>query len=342
MNNMLNNDIEKIQEMNLPLELLKNKKILVTGATGLIGSMLCRTLSELGVKNNWNIAVYAMARNKEKAKKMLNDVDHNGNIVYWERNLTEPFIEEHVDYIIHTACPTASNTFISKPVETIQAIVTGTMNVLELAKKTQCDSVVYLSSMEAYGQILHENELKPEEVGYINPLSLRSCYPEGKRIAENLCISYFSEYQVPVKIVRLAQTFGPGIPSDDGRVFAQFIRSAINEKDIVMFTEGGSKRMYLDTMDAVSAILAIMLKGKDGEVYNAGNKDTYSSIKEMAEFVIREFGNGKCKLVIDRSKDVGQYPPDNMLKLDVKPLMELGWHAHYDLKDMYKRMIEKN
>lgn len=330
-----------IQHMGIDIESMRNKTVLVTGATGLIGSMICKTLSELSAKNDWNITIIAMARNADKARKTLAEVMDNENIVCYEQNITEPISSDiKVNYIVHTACPTASNTFISQPVETIQAIVMGTMNVLEYAKKLECESVIYLSSMEAYGQVLHGNLLKPEDVGYVNPLSLRSSYPEGKRLAENLCIAYHSEYQVPVKIVRLAQTFGPGIPADDGRVFAQFIHSVTNEKDIVMFTEGGAKRMYLDTMDAVSAILTVLLKGEKGQVYNAGNPETYCSIKEMAELVIREFGNGKCKLVIDRSKDVGQYPPENMLNLDTKPLHELGWKARYGLKDMYTRMLE--
>ena len=328
--------------LNMPINLdpLNSTTLLVTGATGLIGSMTCKVLSCIGLEQNLNIKIIAMVRNISKAHETFSDVMVNGNITFLEQDVTEPInLSETVDYIIHTACPTASNTFITKPVETIQAIVCVTMNIMEFAKENGCESVVYLSSMEAYGQILHENLLKPENVGYINPLSLRSCYPEGKRMAENLCVGYFSEYGVPVKVIRLAQTFGPGIPVTDNRVFAQFIRSVRSNENIVMFTEGGSKRMYLDTMDAVSAVLTVLLKGESGQVYNAGNPSNYCSIKEMAELVIREFGNGSSKLVIDRSKDVGQYPPDNMLYLDVAPLQALGWNPLYDLKTMYERMI---
>lgn len=340
-NNLLNADIELIRNMDLDLESFKNRTILITGATGLIGSMLCKTLSEISVQNNLNLKIIAMVRNSEKCRVALADILQNKNILICEQDITKSLsFDLKIDYIIHTACPTASNTFISQPVETIKAIVSGTMNVLELAKQENCQSVVYLSSMESYGQILHEELLKPEDVGYINPLSLRSCYPEGKRMAENLCIGYFSEYQIPIRIIRLAQTFGPGIPLTDNRVFVQFIRSALNGEDIVMFTEGGAKRMYLDTMDAVSAILTVLLKGESGEVYNAGNPDTYSSIREMAELVIREFGKEQCKLVIDCSKNVGQYPPDNMLKLDISPLQKLGWKPQYDLKEMYIRMVK--
>lgn len=332
--------LEIAETMDIEVENLKNATVLITGATGLIGSMTCKTLSCISYDKKLNIRIIAMVRNIAKAQEIFADVKGNDNIVFLEQDITEAIsVTEKIDYIIHTACPTASNTFITQPVETVKAIVNGTINVLEFAKEVSCKSVVYLSSMEAYGQVLHENSLKPENVGYINPMSLRSCYPEGKRMAENLCIGYFSEYGVPVKVIRLAQTFGPGIPATDNRVFAQFIRSARNGEDIVMFTEGGSKRMYLDTMDAVSAVLTVLLKGEDGKVYNAGNKASYCSIREMAELVIREFGDDSSKLVIDRSKDVGQYPPDNMLYLDVAPLEDLGWRPLYDLKDMYTRMI---
>ena len=337
----IKNDILSIIDINSCREELSNATFLITGATGLLGSMICRALSYLDHKHSLNLKIITTARNIEKAKTALSDAIQFGNITFIQNDIITPMdIDGTIDYIIHTACPTASNMFVNNPVETILSIVDGTSNIMNLAKKCNCKSVVYLSSMEAYGQILHENLLKPEDVGYVNPLSLRSSYPEGKRMAENLCIGYFSEYHIPVKIIRLAQTFGPGIPATDTRVFAQFLHSVQNGEDIVMFTEGGSKRMYLDTMDAVSAVLTVLLKGESGQVYNAGNKSNYSSIREMAELVIKEFGKDKCKLIIDKSKDVGQYPPDNMLRLDVAPLEALGWNAKYSLKNMYSRMIE--
>lgn len=338
---MLEGELKNLKDMKVPIEDIKGKRILVTGATGLLGSMICKFLFYLS-ENGWQNKTVAVVRDIKKIQSVFPDVEEGAYFSFLKQDIAEPIMYEgSVDYIIHAACPTASNTFITRPVETIQAIVTGTMNVLEFAARQKCKSVVYLSSMEAYGQILHEELLKPEAVGYINPLSLRSCYPEGKRMAENVCMGYFSEYQVPVKVIRLAQTFGPGIPSTDGRVFAQFIRSVLNQEDIVMFTEGGSKRMYLDTMDAVSAVWAVLLAGESGQVYNAGNPDNYCSIKEMAQMVIDEFGNGKSQLRIDRSRDVGQYPPDNMLRLDVQPLEKLGWKARYRLKDMYERMLKE-
>ena len=329
----IRNIAEKIAEK------MSHKKVLVTGGTGLLGSMICRSLINADKERNLDVEIIVLVRNKEKASSLFADLNDNGNITFLEQDITEPILYDgKVDYIIHTACPTASNTFVTKPVETISSITLGTMNVLKFAKESQSESVVYLSSMEAYGQITEEILLKPEDVGYVNPLSLRSCYPEGKRVAENLCMGYFSEYNVPVKVIRLAQTFGPGISNEDKRVFAQFLRSAKSGEDIVMFTEGGAKRMYTDTMDAVDAILTVLLKGENGQIYNVGNKATYCSIKEMAEMVIRFFGAENAKVVIDRSKDVGQYPPENKLLLDVDPIENLGWTPKYSLQEIYERM----
>lgn len=339
--NRLAKDMESLQQLDIDWMQLEGKSILITGVTGLLGSMLCRTLSHYNLKQGWNIRIYAMARNASRAKDMLQDIADDSNLIFVEQDIeAEIHITDPVDYIVHTACPTKSNYFIEHPVETIRAIVNGTQNILEFAKRNKCQSAVYLSSMEAYGQVLHENILQPEEVGYINPLSLRSSYSEGKRIAETICVSYAKEYDIPVKIIRLAQTFGPGIPREDNRVFAQFLHSALAGEDIVMFTEGGSKRMYLDTMDAVKAVCAVLLRGKNGCVYNAANEDSYCSIREMAELVIQNFGTGHNGVRIDRSRNVGQYPPDNMLKLDVTPLKELGWKAQYSLPDMYQRMAD--
>lgn len=170
------------------------------------------------------------------------------------------------DYVIHTACPTASSFFMSHPVETFSAIVDGTRSMLELARRRGAASFVYVSSMEIYGmgnkQRGTEHLLDESAVGYIDPCSVRSCYSEGKRAAENLCVSYHSEYQVPVKAVRLAQTFGPGIPRDDVRLFAALARNAVAGKDFVMKTTGESTRMYSYTADAVSAILTVLVAGR--------------------------------------------------------------------------------
>ena len=183
---------------------------------------------------------------------------------------------------------------------------------MELAKKNQVEGVLYLSSVEVYGAPLTD-ELIPETQGCtLDSMTVRSCYPVAKRLCENLCASYASEYGVLGKVIRLAQTFGPGVGMNDGRVFAEFARDAMHKSDIELQTAGTSKRMYLYTADAVTAILTVLLSGKTGEAYNAANPKTYCSIVEMAQMVAHGIAHDSIKVHVPMIKldaDSKFFPP---------------------------------
>ena len=313
---------------------LSNKTILITGATGLIGY----TLTYLNEVMKLNIQIYLLVRNIKKAKMKISD-----NSVRFIEGTVEniPVMEADIDYVVHGASPTASSYFINYPVETIKTAVLGTINMLELAKKKKVRSFIFLSSMEIYGAPKTERKLKEEDVDYMDPLILRNCYPEGKRQCEALCKAYYEEYNVPAKCVRLAQTFGPGVDKEDCRVFAEFARCAMSAKDIVLLTKGESKRCYLYTMDAVSAILFTLLYGENGVSYNAANEKTYCSVLEMAQLVKEEIAKNKINVIIsENSEDQKKYPPAHFYNLDTKRLKNLGWSTTKDLKEMYIRMID--
>lgn len=217
----------------------------------------------------------------------------------------------------------------------------GTKNILEYAKKINSKSVVYLSSMEAYGFTTEDVVLDENNIQYLDPLALRSSYPESKRMAENLCVAYSSEYNVPVKIIRLAQTFGKGVKENDTRVFAEFARCAKNNKDITLMTDGASKRMYLDTSDAAAAIITVMLKGKSGEAYNAANKNTYCSIAEMAQLVAEKIADNKIRVYYHKNDNISQFSPPHKFFLDTSKIENLGWRAETDIRQMYIEMISE-
>ena len=151
---------------------------------------------------------------------------------------------------------------------------------------------------------------------------------------------YTSEYDVPVKSIRLAQTFGLGIEKNDGRVFAEFARCAIEKKDIVLLTDGSSKRCYLYTMDAISAILTVLTKGEVATAYNAGNSDTYCSVREMAEMVVENFGENRIKVKIcENSEKSKKFSHPHFYNLGIDKISKLGWKAEKDLKEMYRVLI---
>lgn len=328
-------------EESIEWEKLNGKCILVTGATGLIGTTLINGIMQRNEVKQAGIHILALVRNKEKANALFSAYIKRGDLQLVVGDiLSLPLIRENVDYIIHGASVTASRDFVEKPVETITTAIDGTRNLLELARQKNVKGMVYMSSMEVYGTPYDEQPLTEDRMGYLNPLAVRSSYSLGKQMVENLCVAYSSEYGIPVKIVRLTQTFGPGVNRDDGRVFAEFARCAVMGKDIRLQTEGLTKRMYLYTADAVTALLTVLTKGEVGKAYNAANVNSYCSIREMAELVANEFGQGKSSVVIAVSDTPNTgYNPVMQVYLDTTRLQELGWITHVDLREMYERMI---
>ena len=169
---------------------------------------------------------------------------------------------------------------------------------------------------------------------------VRSSYPESKRMAEALCAGYAAELGVHAKVLRLTQTFGPGVAYDDGRVFASFGRSALEGRDIVLHTAGETERSYLYTADAVTAILTVLLRGRDGQAYNAANEDTYCSIRAMAELVGRTSGPAPVSVRVEpQDGERLGYAPTLKMDLDTSRLQALGWRPTVGLEEMYRRML---
>ncbi len=316
--------------------------VLVTGATGLVGSQTVKALLMMNRIYGAGITILALIRSREKAGRCYEGFADEG-LIFVEGDLTGSFaIPQDVDYIIHTASPTASKFFVEHPVETLSIAIDGTRRVLELAKEKQCRGVVYLSSMEAFGITDPKLEsVKEEDLGYIDIHHVRSSYSEGKRVCELLCSCYAAEYDVSVKIARLAQTFGAGIPYEENRVFAQFAKSAINRTDIVLHTRGQSVGNYVYTADAVSAILLLLVKGEAGEAYTVANEESHITIAGMAEMVVKEIANGEIQVVYDIPEDALTYgyAPDVKMQLNSQKLQALGWKPEVGLLESYQRMI---
>ncbi|MCM1283725.1 MAG: NAD(P)-dependent oxidoreductase [Muribaculaceae bacterium] len=343
-NPVLQEDIEEIVKSGCPLEELRDSSVLVTGATGLIGSQLVKTLACANRLKGLNTTVYGLVRSKGKAERVFGGLLDRGDVKLVLGDIgARVEMGEPLHYIFHCASPTSSKYFVSNPVETIMTAVEGTKNVLELAREKEVRGMVYLSSLEVYGiPRTKDGTVTEEDYGYIDPLSPRSSYSEGKRMVECLCASYAKEYGVPVKIARLSQTFGAGVEYNDGRVFAEFARCAVEKRNIVLHTAGNTLRTYCYTKDAISALLVILVRGEAGSAYNVTNPDTAVTIREMAQCVCDAFPESGIGVEFDLPGDLEAfgYNPEMVIKLDTKKLTALGWKATVDLKQMFVRMIE--
>ena len=344
MKDILLKDFKEISNSNIPFDDFKNASFFITGATGLVGSLLVKSLLFCNKEKNLNIKINALVRNIEKANMLFSEYLDDSALSFVVADLEKDDLsfDGPCDYIVHAAAITTSKTMVSNPVETIMTAVYGTDKVLSLARDKKTKNVIYISSMEVYGQPNTEGRTKEDNLGYVDITKVRSCYPEGKRICECLCTAYASQYDMDICVARLAQTFGAGTLPGENRVFAQFARSAMEGKDIVLHTTGESEGNYVYTADAIKALLLLLLKGERAKSYNVVNESTHTSIKAMAEMVAQRIAGGKIKAVIDIPEDAAKlgYAPPVKMVLSGERLRSLGWNPTVDLPEAYERLIE--
>lgn len=338
-NNVLEEDVCQFVEQFELWNQLKGKTFLMTGATGLIGSVMIKCLLELNNQRQLDIKILAVVRNLEKADRIFGPSREDLNFLQIElKDVNADNVGQKVDYVIHLASPTASKFFVEHPVETLRTSIEGTISVLEYAKSVNIEAMVFASSLEVYGRNTDDQLIDESYQGYLNPLEVRSSYNMGKRAAECLCNSYAEEYGLPIKIARLTQTTGAGIAKDDNRVIVQFARLAAEGRDIVLHTTGEAARPYCYTTDAVSAILYLLLRGEIGEAYNVANEDTYISARGMAEY-LKQYFNPHINVRVEIKDNMG-YAPVTKLRLSSQKLMALGWRPKYNLNDIFEKLIK--
>ncbi len=317
---------------------LKGKYILITGATGLLGTQIAKTILCYNRLFNTDIKVIVCGRNEG----ILDQIYTNGPVHKIIADVREPIKTElPVDYIIHCASVTSSKFFVDCPVDTIQTAITGTTNLLELAREKKVSGFLYTSSLEVYG-VPPKQDVKESDYGYIDFLNVRSSYSESKRMVECLCKAYHKQYNVPVKIVRLTQTIGSGIAYSDNRVFAQFAKCVIEKRNIILNTPGRTVRSYCDITDAVRGIITVLLRGKVGEAYNIANKTTAISIADLAQFVCDQFNDANIRVVYNTPDNIDSlgYNPEMQISLQTDKIEELGWHAEVGLEEIFEKLIK--
>ena len=327
-------DIEAIIN-SIPGRDLSGKRILVCGATGLLGTLLVDSLIYLNRKENSGIAVTAMGRSASKLKDRFDEYAQNGEISFMVQDIMEPFATNLCfDYIIDCAGNSHPAVFNSDPVGTLLGNIRGVENILNLAKN--CNArVLYISSGEIYGQNRSDTPMAETYTGVLNLSTSRACYPEGKRASEALCQSYAAQYDVDVVIARPCRIFGPTMTAADNKASAQFIRKALARENIILKSDGTQKFPFIYGADAAAALLHILICGNTGEAYNVSSPLCETTLKDFAQTVAN---SQNLSVIFELSEEPGGSKVNNDL-LDPSKLQALGWQSRFNLKDSIERTL---
>jgi nucleoside-diphosphate-sugar epimerase len=344
MNKIILEDIKEIVSQDITFEKFANKNILITGANGFLPAYLVETLLFLNSIKKLNLKVYGLVRSLDKAKIRFSEYLNDFALQFIHQDVSEPLkLNDPIHYIIHAASQASPKYYKTDPVGTLKANVMGTLQLLEFARIQKLESFLFFSSGEVYGQVPNELiPIKETSYGYIDLQDVSSCYAESKRLCENACVAYLSQFQVPAKIVRPFHTYGPGMALDDGRVFSDFVNNILKNENIIMKSDGSARRAYCYLADATLAFLTILLKGKNGQAYNVGNPNAEVSVLELAEELISIFADKKLQVEkIHRAANDNYMPsPITRNSPDISKISALGWTPKYTIKSGFKRTVE--
>ncbi len=302
------------------------KRTLVTGGAGFLGSFLCEKLLDQGHE------VIALDNFYTGSRKNISHLLDHPSFELIRHDIVEPILLE-VDWIFNMACPASPIHYQYNPVKTVKTSVMGAINMLGLAKRVRA-RILQASTSEVYG----DPEIHPQKESYwgsVNPIGLRSCYDEGKRVAETLMMDYHRQNQVDIKLVRIFNTYGPRMHINDGRVVSNFIVAALKEEPLEIFGDGEQTRSFCYVSDLIDVILKMMNKDDFIGPVNIGNPGEFT-IRELAEKILKLTGSrSKIQVRQERSDDPVRRRPDISLARE-----KLGWEPSVDLEEGLGKTIE--
>lgn len=322
----------------LDVEELKGKSVLITGASGLIGSTIADLLVGCNLEKQANITIYAAGRS---IKKIEDRFSHGLNAglkpIFYDATCNNLF-DFQVDYIIHGASNASPDKYVSEPVDTMLANIMGVHNLLHYAKSIPLTKFVYISSSEVYGILSQEKPLMEDIYGTVDILSPRSSYPMSKQASETLCISYANQYNINVSIVRPGHIYGPTAQHTDKRISSAFAIQAARGETLTMKSAGTQIRSYCHCIDCATAILTVLTRGECKEAYNISNKNSIISIFQMAS-IIANCANVELQLDLPSHTEVAAFNPMNNSSLNSEKLESLGWNGIFDAQTGFAHTI---
>ena len=325
-------DLIRIKDCIPNVEQLNGKSILVTGASGLIGSAVADFLA-LSVDN---VELYLASREESAILKRFPYEQYH----FVKYDAMEALKMDHkFDFVIHAAGPANPKLYSQMPVETMMVNILGTKNILEHLRNQGAGRLLFLSSSEIYGKKDDTFPYGERDYSFVDILNPRSCYPTAKRTAETMIASFCDEYHVDGVIARPGHVYGPTAKREDTRASSQFFYDALDRGKIVMKSEGRQIRSYCYVLDCVSAIMTIILNGVTGMAYNISNNESVCSIRELAECIARQ-AEVPLDYQVPSQKEAASYNMMDNSSLDATRLYDLGWKGLFDLETGVGRTLE--
>lgn len=342
-NEMYQDDVAYVAGLDIPWEKLREKSIMISGATGLVGSFLIDVIMHKNKYEKLNCGIYALGRDEQKMRARFGYCYDDELFHFFQYDVNNALLNcefDKIDFILHMASNTHPRQYATAPIETITTNIIGLQNMLEFAVQHDVTRFAFTSSNEIYGENRGDTELFDEEYcGYIDCNTLRAGYPESKRCGEALCQAYASQKGIDVVIPRITRSYGPTLLQSDTKALSQFLRKAIAGENIVLKSKGTQYFSYLHVVDTVSGLLTILLKGKSGEAYNISDAQSDIRLKDLAQIIASYVKKEVVFELPDDTESMG-FSKATIARLNNAKLCDLGWKAKYNIREGLERTID--
>jgi len=336
-NYIIKDDLIEIEHNIINWNKLRGKSILITGAGGMIASYFIFMLIYLNQNRDMNISIFILFRDLKKIMELY--PENMEFLIKIEQDVCNfDDFDGQLDFIFHAAGNSSPYHIKNVPIDIIDANVTGTRKIIEIAKKSKVNKILFTSTREIYGKTNNINMIKENNMGILDPLDGRSCYPESKRVAETILQSSYLQYKIPFNVARISHVYGPTMRlGKDGRILSDLLSNVVNNENIIIKGDGLGLRSFCYITDAVSALFLVLFEGKDNNAYNISNENDEFSIKDIAELLKKISYSKKEVLIENKPNNAKIYTNYLRVPLDTQKIYSLGWEPKITLNTGLRR-----
>jgi len=344
-NSVINSDIKSIALAALDWPQLDQKVILITGGSGFLASYLIKSLLTANDFHGLNLQIICIARRLKSVNQRLGEFLRHSRLRVIIHDISEPLPLDFPasDIVIHSASQASPKYYGTDPVGTLMANAAGTMYLLNHARRCSSSRFLFFSSGEVYGSPNNPGALIAEsDYGYLDPMQVRSCYAESKRIGETMCTAWSHQFGLHTSVVRPFHTYGPGMALDDGRVFADFVADVVHGRDIVLMSDGLAMRSFCYIADATLGFLTVLLKGNSAEAYNVANPSAEISMKDLAYTLTGLYPERGIGVKFESSAADNSYLKSPVFRCcpSIAKVIDLGWEPSVGIEEGFARTIQ--